>query len=160
MNRIFQTTLLSLLIILSGCTSLAPQDPPELTLVGLKFQKSSIFESTVEATLRVINPAPKALAIQGASFKLLVDGHTVGRGVSQNQLAVEGLSSQTFTMLFHINNASAIFRLRQLIDTNSSEYGIKGKLYLSSSYGTKAVRIDRRGIFNLEDGQQLLAPGS
>ncbi len=142
-----------------ACTSMGLTDPPELTLVNIQFRDSTLFESTIEATMRVLNPSPEPLKIEGASFKLSLDGHTVGRGVSQAQLSVDGLATNTFRMDFHINNASALFRLRQIIETKSTHYGIKGKLFSATSYGRRSIRIEKAGDLDLSKTADSLNPG-
>ena len=135
-------------------------DPPELTLAGLKITDATIFETNATATLRVINPSPEPIEIQGASLKLIVDGHTMGRGLSNAQLQVEGLSTASFTAEFHINNASAIFRLRRIIEARVMDYAIRGKLYLGEASGRKrVVRIDRSGHLDIDETLHAL-PGS
>jgi len=143
--------LATIILLIGGCTSFGHEDPPELTLAGLKLTDSTLFETNATATLRVINPSPDSIEIQGASLKLIVDGHTMGRGVSQAQVTVEGLSSKTFDAEFHINNASAVFRLRKIIDSRRMDYSIRGKLYLLTPHGQRAVKVDRSGHFDFKE---------
>jgi len=148
------------ILFLSGCVGMEAPEPPELTLANLKFTDATLFETNATATLRVINPAPEAIEIQGASLKLIVDGHTLGRGVSQAQLRVEGLSTASFDAEFHINNASAVFRLRQIMENRVMDYAIRGKLYLVETSGRqRSVRIDRSGHLDIDQTLHGLSQG-
>jgi len=148
------------MLIITGCTGMEAPEPPELTLANLKFTDVTLFETNATATLRVINPAPEAIEIRGASLKLIVDGHTLGRGVSQAQLHVEGLSTASFDAEFHINNASAVFRLRQIMENRVMDYAIRGKLYLMETSGRqRSVKIDRSGHLDIDETLHGLSQG-
>jgi LEA14-like dessication related protein len=56
-----------------ACSSMSSLEPLAVTLVNLEVTEMTIFETTLMASLRVTNPNPEPLTIDGASFKLILD---------------------------------------------------------------------------------------
>ena len=127
----------SAVLLTTGCASMTSVEPPEVTLVNLKFTEVTLFETTMIATLRITNPNPEAFSVQGASFKLYLEDHKVGTGVTSEVFSVERLDSHVVDATFHINNASALLRLRKIIEQKDVTYNVKSILYTEGVFGTK-----------------------
>lgn len=154
----------ALAITAAACSSLGPIEPLELTLADLEVSEVTLFETTLLARLRVTNPNPEPFAIDGGSFKLTLDGKKIGSGTTPESFTVDRLDSVVVEAVFHINNASAVLRLKDVLQQSVVSYGITGSLFTQGTLGTRKIRIDKEGRLDLGDsalfpvGQPETAP--
>ena len=134
-----------ILVLAAGCTTFAPDERPEITLASLELTEATVFETTLAARVRISNPSLEPFVVEGATFKLVLDGWKVGRGMMKETMTVESLDSQVGTAIFHINNAAALLRFRDILEQQALEYGVIGNLYLQGSFGTTKVKVERMG---------------
>jgi LEA14-like dessication related protein len=151
-KRLHSTALAIILVIGAfGCSSTGSLEPLQVTLVDLQITEVTLFETGMVAKLRVTNPNPEALTIDGASFKLILDDKKIGTGTTKETFTVERLDSAVVDAVFHINNASALLRLKGIMDKTEVSYGVRGHLYTQGSFGTKKLNVDKMGTINLAD---------
>jgi LEA14-like dessication related protein len=138
-------------ICMLGCSSMGSIEQLDVTLSNLNFTEVTVFETTLVAKLRITNPNPEAFEIEGASFKLYLEDKKVGTGTSKESFTVDRLDSYVVDVIFHINNASALLRLKDIIETKDDEisYGVRGGLYTQGAFGTKKLKIDKTGRIEL-----------
>lgn len=148
-------TVVSLMVLASGCASIAPDERPEITISNLKLTEATLFETTLMVAVRISNPALDPIVIEGASFKLVLDGKKVGRGMMKDAVTIDGLDSQIGSVTFHVNNASALFRLRNVVERRTVAYGIEGHLYLQRGSGTTKIKVEQVGQLDLNDGMRI-----
>ena len=131
----------------------------DVTLSNLNFTEVTVFETTLIAKLRITNPNPEAFAIEGGSFKLYLEDKKVGTGTTNESFTVERLDSYVVDVTFHINNASALLRLKDIIETKDNEisYGVRGGLFTQGAFGTKKLRVEKSGVIELGN---VTLPGS
>jgi len=134
-----------------GCSSTSSLEPLHVTLVDLQITEMTLFETGMVAKLRVTNPNPEPLTIDGASFKLILDDKKIGTGTTKETFIVERLDSAVIDAVFHINNASALLRLKGIMGKTEVSYGIRGHLYTQGSFGTKKINVDKMGTIDLAD---------
>jgi LEA14-like dessication related protein len=136
-----------------GCTSMGSIEPLDVTLANLKVTEVTVFETTLVAKLRITNPNPEAFSIEGASFKLYLENKKVGTGTSKESFTVDRLDSHVVDVIFHMNNASAFLRLKDIFQNNDKEisYGVRGGLYTQGAFGTKKLKVEKSGTIDLED---------
>lgn len=144
-------TLVSLMILVSGCATIAPDERPEITLSALEFTEATLFETTMVAKVRISNPSLNSIVVEGATFKLVLDGKKVGRGMMKDIVTVEGLDSQVGDATFHINNASALLRLKDILEQRVVGYGIVGNLYMQSGTRTTKIKVEQEGQLDLNE---------
>jgi len=142
------------LLVVSGmaCTSMGSIEPLDVTLANLNITKVTIFETTLVAKLRITNPNPEAFTIEGASFKLYLEDKKVGTGTSKESFTVDRLDSYVVDVIFHMNNASALLRLKDILEDKDKEvsYGVRGGLYTQGAFGTKKLKVEKSGHIDLE----------
>jgi LEA14-like dessication related protein len=157
MHRSLPNTLLALLVVPTfltlGCASLGTLDSPELTLVNLQLTDATVFETTLEVQLRIANPNPEPITFNGAKFKLSLEDHKVGRGMSSETVTIPRLGTEVVSIPFHVNNATLLLRLKEILDTKSVRYGLQGTLYLERSLGNRKLKMQSEG--QLDFAQQL-----
>ena len=83
-----------LVMALAGCSSVTSTEPPRVTLSDLQVSEVTVFETTLVAKLRVTNPNPEPLTLDGGSFELILDGKKVGSGAVQSTFTIERLDSK------------------------------------------------------------------
>ena len=140
-----------LAVVVFGCSSSGSLEPLQVTLVDLQITEMTLFETGMVAKLRVTNPNPEALTIDGASFKLILDDKKIGTGTTKETFIVERLDSAVVDAVFRINNASALLRLKGIMDKTEVSYGVRGHLYTQGPFGTKKLNVDKMGTINLAD---------
>jgi LEA14-like dessication related protein len=135
-----------------GCSSMGSMEPFDVTLANLNVTEVTVFETTMVAKIRVTNPNPEAYTIDGASFKLYLEDKKVGTGTSKESFTVDRLDSYVIDVVFHINNASAILRLKDILEDEDKEisYGVRGGLYTEGAFGTKKLKVEKSGRIDLE----------
>lgn len=146
---------IGLAVVVFGCSSTGSLEPLQVTLVDLQITEMTLFETAMVAKLRVTNPNPEALTIDGASFKLILDDKKIGTGTTKETFTVERLDSAVIDAIFHINNASALLRLKGIMGKTEVSYGVRGHLYTQGSFGTKKLNVDKMGTINLADMKRV-----
>ena len=146
-----------LLAVTSGCASMGALEPLDVTLVNLNVSEVTVFETTLVAKLRITNPNPEGLTVDGASFKLYLEDKKVGTGTTKETFTIDRLDSSVVDVIFHINNASALLRLKDILEDRDKEisYGVRGGLYTQGTFGTKKIKVEKTGLLDLEGGMPL-----
>jgi LEA14-like dessication related protein len=134
-----------------GCSTMSSLEPMEVTLTDLDVTEVTVFETSLVAKLRITNPNPDPITIDGASFKLYLEDKKVGSGTTKESFVVDRLDSNVIDVVFHINNASALLRLKDIFDDNDVNYGVRGALFTEGAFGTKKIRIEKTGHLDLSD---------
>lgn len=134
-----------------SCTSMGSIEPLEVTLANLNITEVTIFETTLVAKLRITNPNPEAFTIEGASFKLYLEDKKVGTGTSKESFTVDRLDSHVVDVVFHMNNASALLRLTDILQNREKHvsYAVRGGLYTQGTFGTKKLKVEKSGHIDL-----------
>jgi LEA14-like dessication related protein len=153
-QRLSVSAAASLLILLAatGCSTYGSLEPLEVTLANVSIPEITVFETTLVAKLRITNPNPESLTVDGASFKLYFEDKKVGTGTASETFTVERLDSTVVDAVFHINNASALLRLKDIIAGDKEiSYGIRGSLFTQGSFGTKKIKVEKMGTIDLSE---------
>ena len=151
MRRLSLLVVVVLVVGAIGCTSMGSIEPLEVTLANLNVTEVTLFETTLVAKLRITNPNPDAFTIEGASFKLYLDDKKIGMGTSKESFTVDRLDSSVIDVIFHINNASALLRMKDILEDDDVSYGIRGSLYTQGEFGTKKLKIEKMGRIDLKN---------
>jgi len=120
---------LVLLAVLSGCSTLPGKpEPPRVNLVGLQLVSMELFEQRYQVRLRVKNPNPYELPIQGVDFRLDINGQAFADGVSNRSVTVPAYGEQVIALEVS-SNLIQVFRQLQSLENSRSpgfEYRING----------------------------------
>ncbi|MGE5855251.1 MAG: LEA type 2 family protein, partial [Syntrophaceae bacterium] len=85
----------TLAVLLSGCASLFWMgEKPHVDIVNITPKEMRLLEQTFLLELRIQNPTETDLDINGMSFELEINGQPFARGVSNQSLKVERLSTK------------------------------------------------------------------
>jgi len=136
----------------TACSSMSSVEPLDVTLTNISIPEITVFETTLVAKLRITNPNPEGLTIDGASFKLYLEDKKVGTGATSETFTVDRLDSTVVDAIFHINNASALLRLKDILAGDDEvTYGVRGSLFTQGKFGTKKIKVDKTGRIDLEN---------
>lgn len=145
-----QYLLASLLALASaGCATLEPFTAPDVSLVDIRFEDLTVFETSGTFTVRLSNENPEPLAVDGAVYKLYLGGRKIGKALSDARVELPRLGSTTYEVEVYINNVALVSRLVTLGREKGMDYTIKGKLYVERPYGLRRLRFSRAGRIDL-----------
>ena len=150
---------LALALVTAGCASLEPFVAPEVTLVDVQFADLTVFETSGTFTVRLSNENPEPLFVDGAVYKLYLDGIKVGKALSDARLELPRLGSAVYEVDVYVNNVALVSRLLTLGGQEGLDYTIKGKLYVERPYGLRRLRFAREGRLDLS-GQGISGRGA
>ena len=132
-----------------ACTSLGGLEPPDVTLVDLELADATLFETSLHATVRIVNPNPEPLEVDGLAVRLYLNGLKVGKAVSSARVTVPRLDSATVPLDLFVNNVALLTRLKPLLEARSLAWAMKGKLYLVTDWGTRSAPLASEGVLSL-----------
>ena len=143
-----------------GCGSMGALDPPQITLSDLAISEMTVFETSLVARLRITNPNPEPLVLDGGSFDLILDGRKVGSGTVKDSFTIERLDAVLVDATVHVSNATLVLRLKDVLQQQTVSYGIRGAFFTRGTFGTAKLRVDRTGTLDLSDlDRSRAAPG-
>jgi len=138
-----------LVVLFSGCASLFWMgEKPRVDIVNIMPKEMRLLEQTFVMELRIQNPSETDLDINGLAFDLEINGQPFARGVSNQSLKVERLSTKIIQVEAYTGLTSI---LRQLAEAKRGSYtsGFKYRLKGSVHTGAPSFRIpfDETGEF-------------
>lgn len=75
---------LLLVALLAGCAGVGTRlETPDIAVTSLRLVEAGLFEQHFDVRLRVTNPNPVPLPLQGLSYRLMVSGVEIGSGVAR-----------------------------------------------------------------------------
>jgi LEA14-like dessication related protein len=75
---------LLLVALLAGCAGFGTRiETPDIKVTSLRLAEAGLFEQRFDVRLRVTNPNPVPLPLQGLSYRLMVSGIEIGSGVAR-----------------------------------------------------------------------------
>lgn len=157
MNRLFAVLLLINVAFISGCATLPDSDSPSVRVVGLDPLPSEGLEVRFALKLRVQNPNENALAYDGLSVKLDLDGRGLASGVSNTTGEIPRFSDAVLTVPVSISAFGVVRQLLALTEKNEGagsllnqpiEYKLNGKLGAPEG-SLRATRFSDSGSLDL-----------
>lgn len=145
------------LALLAGCTSLAGQDPLDVTVAGIEPlpEKGEGLELRLLVKLRVQNPNSTAVSYDGASVKVEVQDRTFASGVSNVGGTIGGFSESTVEVPVTVS----MFRMfRQVMAMKDGEPAGPIRYSMSGKLGSR--RFSANGEFSLQPEVPPEAPAN
>ncbi len=138
-----------LAVLLAGCASLFWMgEKPRVDIVNITPKEMRLLEQTFLMELRIQNPTDTDLEVNGLSFDLEINGQPFARGVSNESVRIERLSTKVVQVEAYTGLTSI---LRQLSEARKGSYasGFTYRLKGSVHTGAPAFRIpfDEKGEF-------------
>ena len=138
-----------LAVLVSGCASLFWMgEQPRIDIVNLTPKEMRLLEQTFLMELRIQNPTDADLEVNGLSFELEINGQPFARGVSNQGVKVERLSTKLVQVEAYTGLTDI---LRQLSEARKGSYasGFTYRLKGSVHTGAPSFRLpfDETGQF-------------
>lgn len=130
-------------------------EPLSVNLANVSLQDATLLEQRYRMQLRIQNPNPIELPIDGLSYEVEINGKPFAKGLSNRAVTVPRYGSE----LIEVEGTSTLFDiLRQLVELQKGQaktvqYHLKGKLGLRSG---SRVPFDYQGEIELPK----ISPGS
>ena len=100
-------------MILGGCATMqSPLEAPHVSLTDLRILDATLFEQRYALKIRVQNPNPVALPINGMEFRLDINDVELGRGVSDKSVTVPAYGEEVFEINLVSNFARIVNQIR------------------------------------------------
>ncbi len=130
--------LLSFAIILGGCATMQPPlEAPHVSLTDLRVLDATLFEQRFALKIRVQNPNPVALPVNGMNFRLDINDVELGRGVSDQAVTVPAYGETVFEIDLVSNFARIVNQIRALESGKgqSLRYRLSGGISVADRLG-------------------------
>jgi LEA14-like dessication related protein len=155
MKRTALSMMVVLLFLPAGCASLFWMgEKPNVEIVSIMPKEMRLLEQTFAMELRIQNPTDTDLDINGMAFELEINGQPFAKGVSNQSVKVERLSTKVVQVEAYTGFTSL---LRQLSEARKGGYssGFKYRLKGSVYAGSPSIRIpfDEAGEFKWSSDQ-------
>jgi LEA14-like dessication related protein len=135
--------------LVSGCASLfLTGEKPRVDIVNITPKEMRLMEQTFLMELRIQNPTETDLDITGLAFDLEINGQSFARGVSNQSLKVERLSTKILQVEAYTGLTSILRQLTEAIKgsyTSGFKYRLKGSIYSGSP--SFRIPFDETGEF-------------
>ena len=147
-NFIYSLFLIFSMVQLQGCAGMGDLEPLSVNLANISLQDATLLEQRYRLQLRIQNPNPVELPIEGLSYEVEINGKPFAKGLSNRAVTVPRYGSE----LIEVEGTSTLFDvLRQLVELQKGQaktvqYHLKGKLGLRSG---SRVPFDYQGEIEL-----------
>ncbi|PLW84447.1 hypothetical protein CWI75_01415 [Kineobactrum sediminis] len=136
----------------TGCASIGGMDfdKPGIELLGLEPMPSQGMEARFLVRLRIVNPNPIPLEIQGMAYDVFIRDSKVLSGVSNKGLKVNAYSESVAELEVAAGMFGSLALIRDLISNPAEEslpYRLNAKLSRKGFGGT--LRVSREGQLDL-----------
>jgi LEA14-like dessication related protein len=139
-----------LVLLLAGCETLSPNyETPTLTVTGIKALPAQGFEQPFEIGLKLLNPNPVALSLNGMSYQLIIEGHKLAQGVSNNIPSAPAYGSTDFTVEVSTNLFKGLKLVHELMQNprETVSYELVAKLDIGWVFLPK-LSVTEKGEIN------------
>ncbi len=149
MNR--QLACVVCVLLLGGCASLGDLEKPDVMLVDLRMDDVRVLEATARATMRLDNENLEPLYVEGGVYELFINGSRVGKGLSNAQFQIPGLSSVTRDIEVNLSTLSMARGITSVINSEKIDYRIDSRIYIRLDGRVRRVNVSRSGTLDRND---------
>ena len=125
-------TVLLLAVATSGCApgNRMDSEPLTVSLVSVAPLEMNVFEQRFAMKLRVQNPRPYEVPLQGISFDLDVNGRSFARGTGQTEKVIPAFGEEVVDVTAVSTLPDLLARMRDLSAMDGGvRYRLQGRLY-------------------------------
>lgn len=149
-----KATALALALILCGCSAGVPDlEAPELSVLGLTDMKMDLLSAQGTLRLRLANPNPDAIQLEGIRVALRAGGNRFAKGMAALDQSVPPYQTVTLAIPVTLSNLSL---LRAAGDVGrdarrgSLRHGLDATITLHDSEGERhRLRVEKEGALDL-----------
>jgi LEA14-like dessication related protein len=120
-----------------------------VSLVDFRPTEASLLESRGTLTIRVMNESIAPLGYSGSSHKLYLNGHYVGKGVSDRPFGIPPLSTVTQDITINLENLALIRELVSVHDSKSASYRLESVFFQTVYEDDFEIKVNAEGSLDL-----------
>src|SRR5919198_4131187 len=141
-------------LLAAACSTLGRQAfrEPVVTLQDVKVTGVGLNGGSLDVVLNVENPNEFRLDATQLNYTVLVDTVTFANGTTTQQFTVEGKRAQPVHIPINFTYAGVGQAGRQLLNTGSVNYTVKGVLTVGSPVGSFPISFSRTGRYSTLGG--------
>jgi len=146
--------LLAAAVAVVGCTALGKQalKDPVVTLADVKVTGVGLNGGSLDVVLNVQNPNDFRLDATQLKYNVLVDTVPFANGVTDQRFTVEGKKTQQVHIPISFTYSGVGAAGRQLMNTGSVNYTVKGEVTVGSPVGNVTVPFSQTGRYSTLGG--------
>lgn len=138
------------LLALAGCAALQPDfETPVVTISSFRAVPSTGAVPAFEIGLRVVNPNRQALALQGITYTVSLEGRELVSGAGKDLPTIEGYSEGTFTVTAAANLFEGFRLLNDLMNAPKDTVNYEVSTKLDIGRWSPAIRVRDSGEITL-----------
>jgi LEA14-like dessication related protein len=135
--------------LLVGCSGPSFRAGMGVSLVDFRPTEASLLESRGTLTIRVMNESIAPLGYSGSSHKLYLNGHYVGKGVSDRPFGIPPLSTVTQDITMNLENLALIRQLVSVRDSKSASYRLESVFFQTVYEDDFEIKVRAEGSLDL-----------
>jgi LEA14-like dessication related protein len=146
-----RTWALAALLLVSGCSLLAPKfEKPEVSVAGIQMVGGNFLQQNFLVKLNIQNPNDRALPVTSLHVELNVGGERIASGVNAHAFVVPAHGDTQFDMNITANMALALLKLagRKDQQADSIDYDMTGGASLDLPF-LRDLPFHQNGTFSL-----------
>ena len=135
---------------LASCATMGPDyEEPSVTMTSFRAIPAEGVMPTFEIGLRIINPNPAPLKLEGVVYSISLQGHELIKGVGKGYPQIEGYSQGDITLIASASILKGIQFINGIVKNQDAPltYEFKAKLDLAGLY--PSLKISETGSFKL-----------
>jgi len=130
--------LLPALALLPACSGVRPP----VQLADVRSSALSATATELAASMIVGNPTKSPLTIEGAEYRLYLEGQYIGRGSSDAEVTVPAEDEAPQTVTLKVEDGRSLPLLNRLLAGEALTYRLEGTL---TEHGGASMRVDSEG---------------
>ena len=135
------------MLCLSACSTVPEDQGVEVNVVNLAIGEASLLETAAIFSVRIQNENAEPLVVEGAVHKIYLDGAYIGKGMSNETLTVDRLSTAVQKSTVYLRNLKLAGRLRSIMESQRVDYRIESVLHVARNGGARRIRVSNEGRF-------------
>lgn len=123
----------------------------DVSLSNIGLSDVTLLETTAVCTIRIQNANASPLRIEGAVYRIDLDGRNLGKGMTSEALAVPAYGTATQKVKIYLQNLSMASRIRRIVESRSFRYEIDAELDATLDGRKKKIAAEDEGRFDLDE---------
>jgi LEA14-like dessication related protein len=154
MRKLVSIALAASMVAVAACASLGRQafEEPIVTFKDVQVKGVGLSGGSVDVVLNVYNPNNFQLDATKLTYALLVDTLLFGSGELDSRFTVQRKDSTEVRLPLDFRWAGMNEAAREMINTGSVPYRVRGAITVGSGVGTFTIPYDRTGRFSSLSG--------
>jgi len=150
-SRLITFLLVACGLVLAGCQSAASKlGEIGVTLVDIKPEGATVFESRAVLTLRFVNENLVPFGISGTSHKVYLNGTYVGKAVNNEPIGLQPLTTTTRDVTVLLENTALLKELMGLGRSSTVSYRLENVIFTLDGEDKVQLKSETKGSLDLQ----------